>query len=508
MYKKLLQKLIKDKIRQSDEFNIEVSKSLSTNVQMINKIVGVNSDITQRDFKIAKKINASLFYVNGLVDTNGIEEKVIKPLIYFSDTNGQSVEEGMINYLFHDVITIIDVSEVSSLDEAIMALMSGETLLLIDQIDKFILFETRKFNQRSIEEPESEIVINGPREGFNEVLSTNIALIRRRLRDPNLTVQNGQIGRRSKGDFAIIYVKGITPPDLVEEMRYRLSCIDIDITLDTGVIEQYIEDNVLSPFPQLLRTERPDKVIGALTNGKVVVLLDGTPFALIAPLVFHELLKSPEDNYSRWHISSLVRILRYMAAFIAMFLPAIYIAMTSYHQEMIPTIFALSIAGTREGVPFPAFVEAFLMEITFELLREAGVRMPRAIGATIGIVGGLVIGEAAVRAGIVSPVMVIVVAVTAIASFVIPAYTGSITFRILRFLLMIAATILGLFGIVMTFIVICIHLVGLRSFNTYYTTPFAPYRFSDWLDLFIRAPLSIQTKRENGRVVDNKKKDM
>lgn len=176
------------------------------------------------------------------------------------------------------------------------------------------------------------------------------------------------------------------------------------------------------------------------------------------------------------------------------------------NESMIPAIFALSIAGTREGVPFPAFVEAFLMEITFELLREAGVRMPRAIGSTIGIVGGLLIGEAAVRAGIVSPVMVIVVAVTAIASFAIPAYTGSITFRILRFLLMIAATILGLFGIVMSFIVICIHLVGLRSFTTYYTTPFAPYRFSDWLDLFIRAPLSIQTKRENGRVVDNKKK--
>lgn len=508
MYKKLLRRLNEQKIRQSAEYSIEVSKDLSVNVQTIKNSVGESDDIIQRDFKIAKQTKASLFFVDGLVDDNGIEEKVIKPLLYFAHTNEEIDAETILNHLFNEVITYIEVTKKDSLDEAILALMSGETLLVIDHIDSFILFETRQFNQRSIEEPDSEVVIRGPRDGFNEVLHTNVVLLRRRLRDPNLTVQFGQIGRRSKADFAIIYIKGITSPELVEEMRYRLSCIDIDIVLDTGVIEQYIEDSVFSPFPQMHRTERPDKVVSALAEGKVAVVLDGTPFVLLAPIIFHELLKSLEDDYDRWLISSMIRILRYTAAFIALFLPALYIAMVSYHQGMIPTVFALSIAGTREGVPFPAFIEALLMEVTLELLREAGVRMPRAIGSTIGIVGGLVIGDAAVRAGIVSPVMVIIVAVTAIASFAIPAYNGSIALRTIRFFIMIAATILGLFGIVISFILTWIHLVGLRSFNSYYTSPFAPYKPAAWLDLIIRAPLTLLRTRPIDEGLDKQRKDI
>ncbi|ARK30183.1 spore germination protein [Halalkalibacter krulwichiae] len=509
MYRKLLKRLNANQVRQTKEFKIERSKDLKTMIQTINNIVGESDDVVQRDFKIGRHTEASLFFVDGLAFDSSIEDRIIKPLIYFAENNIEFTQNQLVDYLLQEVVTYIEVTEKETIDEAILSLMSGETLLVIDGIDKLIVFDTRQFQQRGIEEPQSEVIVRGPRDGFNEVLHTNVMLIRRRLRDPNLTVQFGQLGRRSKADFAIVYIKGITDEDLVEEVRYRLSCLDMDIIMETGVIEQYIEDNVLSPFPQVLRTERPDKTIGALSLGKVIVVLDGSPFVLMTPITFSDLMKSTEDNYDRWQISSFIRLLRYFAAFMAVFLPGLYIAMVSYHQGMIPTIFALSIAGTREGVPFPAFIEAFLMELTFELLREAGIRLPRAVGQTIGIVGGLVIGDAAVRAGIVSPVMVIVVAITAIASFSIPAYNVSITFRLLRFLVMISAAFLGLFGIVISYILINIHLVSLRSFGSYYTSPFAPYKVKEWLDLMIRAPLVLLKDRPaEPKVMDKKKKEM
>ncbi|WP_209124746.1 spore germination protein [Alkalihalobacillus sp. BA299] len=507
MYKKLLRKLNADKVRKSKEYHYELSKNIEETVTSIKNIVGESDDIVQRDFHIGKKIKATLFYIDGLADENGIETKVIKPLIYFSEEAVTELKgDDFIDYIQNEVINFIELSVETTFDGAMLPFMSGETLLVIDGIDKFILFETRRFNQRSIQEPESEIVVRGPRDGFNEVLHTNVMLLRRRIRDPNMTVQFGQLGRRSKRDFALIYIKGITNENLVEEMRYRIASIDIDDVSETGDLEQFVEDNVLSPFPQLIRTERPDKVASHLLNGKVIVVVDGTPFVLIAPFTFEEFFKSPEDNYDRWHIGTLLRVLRYIAAFIAIFLPALYIAMVSYHQGMIPTTLALSIAGTREGVPFPAFIEALLMEFTIELLREAGIRLPRAVGQTIGIVGGLVIGDAAVQAGIVSPIMVIVVALTAIASFSLPAYNISITFRMLRFGFMIAAAVFGLFGIVIAYILINIHMVGLRSFGCYYTSPFAPYNFANWLDLVIRAPISLQKNRKaEPKTLDSKR---
>ncbi|MDT8860874.1 spore germination protein [Alkalihalobacillus sp. MEB130] len=509
MYRRLLRKLNEQQVRKNDEYEIKRSKNLSKMVETVQNIIGESDDIVQRDFKVGSRLSASLFFVDGLAFDSGIEDRIIRPLIHYAKVNDEYNPEKFVTYLLEEVVTFIEAKEVETFDEAILSLMSGETLLVIDTIDKLILFETRQFNQRGIEEPQSEVIVRGPRDGFNEVLHTNVMLIRRRLRDPNLTVQFGQLGRRSKTDFAIVYVKGITNQDLVEEVRYRLSCIDLDLLSETGVIEQYIEENVMSPFPQVLRTERPDKTIHALTNGKVIVVVDGSPFVLMAPVTFADLMKSTEDNYDRWQISSFIRLLRYFAAFMAVFLPGLYIAMVSYHQGMIPTVFALSIAGTREGVPFPGFIEAFLMEVTFELLREAGIRLPRPIGQTIGIVGGLVIGDAAVRAGIVSPIMVIVVAITAIASFAIPAYNVSITFRLLRFVVMIAAAMFGLFGIVIVYILINIHLVGLRSFGSYYTSPFAPYKFGEWLDLMIRAPLILLKNRPSEpKILDKKRKEM
>src|SRR5699024_8483696 len=275
----------------------------------------------------------------------------------------------------------------------------------------------------------------------------------------------------------------------------RLRAIDMDDAPGVGYIEQWIEDSFLSPFPQLINTERPDKVSAALLQGKLAIFLDGTPLVLVLPATFGNALQSPEDYYERWTIGTLIRGLRYLAAFISVFLPALYVALVSYHPGMIPQKLAFSIAATREGVPFPPFIEALLMTITMELLREAGARLPTTIGQTIGIVGGLVIGEAAVQAGIVSPIMVIVVALNAIASFAIPSYSVAISFRILLFGFLIASAVFGLFGIILAYIMINIHLVNLKSIGVPYSTPFAPTFLRDWNDLIFRSPIPLISRR-------------
>ncbi|MDQ0337902.1 spore germination protein [Caldalkalibacillus uzonensis] len=509
MFGRLLRRLNKDNVRKRAEYDMTLSTDLKQTVASIENIVGESSDVSKRDIYIAKTISATLFFIDGLTDEDCIEEDVIKPLIQLSPSEAQKIQHSQnLKSSLQEVLTLSSVKVLDSFDQAILPFLGGESILVIDGVKRLIVLGTKAFNERAIEEPESEVVVRGPRDGFNETLRTNISLIRRRLRDPNLVIQTGQLGRRSKRDFALLYIKGIANHDLIEEVRYRVACADIDDIAESGTLEQLIEDNVLSPFPQVQQTERPDKATAALTNGQVVILVDGTPYVLMLPVTFHQLLKSPEDYYERWQIGSVIRLLRYGAAFIALFLPSLYVAMVSYHQGMIPTPLALSIAGSREGVPFPAFVEALLMEFSLELLREAGVRLPSPIGQTIGIVGGLVIGDAAVRAGIVSPIMVIVVALTAIASFSIPAYNVGITFRLLRFVLMVAAATMGLYGIIIVYILINIHLVGLRSFGSYYLSPFAPYRFLDWLDLILRAPVPLMRLRtDEPRTLDNKRQN-
>jgi spore germination protein len=275
----------------------------------------------------------------------------------------------------------------------------------------------------------------------------------------------------------------------------RIKRIDIDSVPESGYVEQLIEDNYLSPFPQVQNTERPDRVVAALMEGRVAILLDGTPFALIVPVTLSMMLQSPEDYYERWIPGTFIRMLRYLAAILALFTPSLYIAFISFHSGLIPTKLAISIIGTRSGVPFPALIEALFMEIAIEILREAGLRLPKPIGPAMGIVGGLIIGEAAVQAGIVSPVLVIVVALTAISSFSIPHYSIGITLRMLRFPAMICAATFGLYGVILFFLLMTSHLVKLKSFGVPYLSPAVPYRLSEWKDLMVRMPLMMMKRR-------------
>jgi spore germination protein KA len=303
-------------------------------------------------------------------------------------------------------------------------------------------------------------------------------------------------GKLSQTDIAIVYIENIAQQSIVDEIKKRIASIDMDSVLESGYIEEMIRDHPFTPFPLLQSTQRPDTVAGSLIEGKVAVFIDGSPFALILPITFWFGFQSAEDYYMNFIFATTLRWLRYLFAFLAMTLPALFIAITTYHQEMIPTSLSLSLAAAREVVPFPAVGEALVMEITFEALREAGTRLPRPVGQTISIVGALVIGQAAVQAGIISAPLIIIVAVTGIASFLVPNPRMSQAISLLRFPLMLFAATFGLYGIGIALIAILIHLVNLRSFGVPYMTPLAPYNFAGLADILFRAPWRMMYKRQ------------
>ena len=492
------------------EFPIELFTSVQKNIDNIKQIMNSPSDLVTRIFTIGNtKHSCAVVCIDGLIDKALINDKIIKAIqneLSMANKKIPSSGHTILLELENQVLATNELEKVETLDEVMLAILSGDTALFVEGTDHVLIIGTKGWVSRGVEEPVTEAVIRGPRDGFSENLRTNTAHLRRHLRDPNLRLDQYKIGRRSKKDYIVAYVDGIVHPDMLKEVKRRLATIDMDDAPESGYIEQWIEDSFLSPFQTILHTERPDKVASALIQGKVAIFLDGTPFVLIMPVTFSTLLQSPEDYYERWLVGTLLRILRYGAGFLAVFLPSLYVALVSFHPGMIPSKLAFSIASTREGVPFPAIIEALIMITVLEILREAGVRLPRPIGQTIGIVGGLVLGEAAVSAGLVSPVMVIVVALTAISSFASPSYSVAISFRILVYGMMMAAASFGLYGLILGYIMINIHLVNLKSFGIPYSTPFAPSFYNDWKDLILRAPIMILGKRPQYMQTQDKKR--
>jgi len=480
-----------------ENFAIKLFKNVDENIKNLKKMLDEPDDLITREFTVGQKNHkCAIVYIDGLVDNMSIQNNILKNLqINMGEQQLPDAPEEVLDIIYQEKISISDIKEGKTLDDVSNAILSGDTVFFLDQLDVVLIIDTKGGEHRQIEEPQSETLVRGPREGFIEDVGTNVALLRRYIQDPNLRFKTHQIGRRGKRKLVVSYVDGIIHPDIVKEVNRRLKTIDMDDAPESGFIEEWIEDSRLSPFPQIQNTERPDATAKALLQGKIAILLDGTPFVLIAPLTLSNALQSAEDYNERWTIGTLLRGLRYLAAFISLFLPALYIALIAFHPGLIPSKLTFSIAASREGVPFPAFVEAVTMGITMELLREAGARLPKTIGDTIGIVGGLVIGEAAVQAGIVSPIMVIIVALTAIASFSMPTYSLAIAFRMIRFAFMIAAAVLGLYGIILVYIMINIHIVNLTSIGVPYSTPFAPSFFRDWKDLVLRAPITMLTRR-------------
>lgn len=387
------------------------------------------------------------------------------------------------------------VKEITTFQEGVDAVLSGDTLILIDFCNDGLVVATKGWEMRGISQPETEAVVRGPRDGFTETLRTNTAHVRRRIRDPLLRFDPMVIGTKTRTDINIAYIEGTVKENLVEEVKHRLQGIKIDGILESGYIEEFIEDAPLSPFPTIQSTERPDKVAAALLEGRVAIFVDNTPFVLIVPTSFWEYLQASDDYYSRYWSGSFFRVVRLVAFMLSLILPSIYVMLVSFHQEMIPTALAFTIASGKEVVPFPSLFEVLLMELVFEFIKEAGLRMPKSIGSAVSIVGSLVIGQAAVQAGLVSPSIVIVVAITGIASFAIPNYAASFSIRILRFPLLIASGTLGLLGFAAVFFALAINTLSIRSFGLSYFAPLTPFVPSDQKDVIFRPPWWSMDKR-------------
>lgn len=481
--------------------SVNISKKLGCNIDRIKEKFKDSNDVVFREFKVGGPDGVKMFlcYIDGMADKTLLDAFLLTPvMVSVREVKPEFSEigKGLYDAVKNSAMSISDFKEAEKLEEVLLAIMSGEAAVFIDGYDKSIILAVRFWPARSPSEPTSETIIRGPRDGFVETIRFNTALVRRRIRDTNLKVKQIQIGRRSKTDIALMYIEGIVDNGLLIEVENRLKKIDVDGIIDSGYIEQFIQDKQFSLFPQVQATERPDVVAAGIYEGKVAILVDNSPFALIAPATLDSFLQSAEDYYTRPAISTFLRNIRVISALLSVVAPSLYIALISFNPSIIPTKLLTSIAASREGVPFPAFIEAFIMELTFEVLREAGVRLPRAIGSTIGIVGGLVIGQAAVAAGIVSPIMVIVVAVTAIASFAIPNYELAAGFRIVRFLLMMLASIYGLYGVLLGLIATLIHLVNLKSFGIPYLAPMAPFYPRDLKDTsFVILPWKYMKRR-------------
>ena len=463
--------------------DIPLSINLEENIQFISSLYQGNSDVIFRTLVVGEK-DATIIYIDGLSDIQKLDDQVLTTLL---DRNEFDETDFLLSV--KNRLPISNIKRISTLAACIDAIANGNPVLLFDGFEEALSLGLVKFEMRSIEEPQAETAIRGPREGFTESLGVNTSLIRRIIKDPALKMKTVNIGKYTKTKVVISYVEGLVDKSLIEEIENRLNRIDIDGVLESGYIEQFIEDSPYSPFPQVLYTERPDVVCANLLEGRTVLLIEGTPFSLVAPVSFFSLFQSQEDYYERFWIGTFIRILRFIFLGVSLFLPSIYVAITTFHQEMVPTDLMISIASAREGVPFPAIVEAIIMEIAFEALREAGIRLPKQVGSSVSIVGALVIGQAAVEAGIVSAPMIIVVSITGIASFMAPRYSMGLAIRLLRFPIIFLAGFLGLIGVILALILIIIHLSSLKSFGVPYLSPISNLKSHPMRDTLIRSPL-------------------
>ncbi|WP_245613672.1 spore germination protein [Alkalihalobacterium bogoriense] len=478
----------------------QLSRDIGTNIATFKAAFSDCSDLVYRKVKLDDRVGYLLF-IDGLVNTEDMQAHIIEELQHQNSYDNVTWRK-----IKQQITAVADVSENNVIDNITKDILDGNAVLLIDQYDKAIIYPVSGFETRAISEPESETAIRGPREGFIENIRVNTSLLRRKIKTTDFKIVSRKIGEQTKTSINIAYIDGLTDKKVLAELNNRLDRIKIDAVLESGYIEELIEDEPWSLFPQIQITERPDTVAANLLEGRIAILCDGTPFCMIIPATFWQQFQASEDYYERFYIAIFLRFIRLFFLGVALLLPALYVAITTYHQEMIPTNLLLSIAASREAIPFPAIVEALIMEISFEALREAGVRLPKTIGQAVSILGALVIGTAAVEAGIVSAPMVIIVSLTGIASFTIPKFSLAISIRLLRFPLMVLGAMFGMFGIVIGMILLITHLCKLRSFGVPYFEPLAPMRFSRLKDVFVRVPKWMSDTREKEFVKENQQR--
>ena len=450
------------------------------------------------DFNELKFTKGSISFIfcflETLVSKENFEEYLLVPL--FEHGSNVSSED----------LQSLNGKENSEYSELIEGILDGGYVLFLCERNESWLFKFPRRHQRAIQEPQNENVVRGPHDGFNENLEANISLLRLRIKHSDFTVKYHVLGEKTRTKLAVVFMRGIADEQVVTEVERRISYISTDMVLSPGYIEEFIEDDPFSLFPQIVNTERPDRTIANLMEGRIALIGDGSPTALILPITFFAFYQSSDDYNSRWIPATFIRLLRYVSFIIAITLPALYIAINAFHLEIIPHELILSLKGSVEGIPYPPLMEAFFMEITIELIREAGIRLPKPVGQTIGIVGGLVIGDAVVSAGLISNIMIVVVAVTAISAFVVPSNEMSTTVRLIRFPLMVAASFMGFVGLIFGLIIIFIKLCKLESFGVPYFSPLAPLHVKDLKDTFFRLPLWKMNERPKNALASNTKR--
>lgn len=475
--------------------------SLDDNDRYLMERLGKNMDFQSRNVSLAGK-RGKLYFILSLTDQTRLVRNVILPLQLWQKGEGATPE---LENESHGVSTILDLIEkrmmeatdakrVHDLSSAIGEMFQGRALLLLDGEVSGFLIALRKVEARGIESPEAEHSVVGPRESFVEKMETNLGLIRQTLRDPHLVIESVHLDWRGRNELAVIYLSDLANPELVAEVKRRLTSIVTDAVRGQMFLQELLSDNVFSPFPQMRPSERPDVTCAYLLEGSVAILIPGSSHALLAPVTMFQLMDTVDDYYSPWQYATLIRFLRILSLLFSLAVPGLYLSLVAYNPELIPTRLVISMDTARIKVALPIFVEILVMEIMIEILREAGIKLPKPIGQSVSIVGGLVIGEAAVNANLVSPVTVVIVALTAISSFTAPVYLLGITYRILRFFLLLLSSVLGLYGFLLGLFVIHAHLCRLTSFGVPYLAPLSPLRFGDWKDTLVRFPFSKLTR--------------
>lgn len=472
--------------QQQNQQQLTTPLVISSVLNQLKQVLTDRADAAYHLFKAGPDISCALVYLKDFIDSQTIEKQVLSVMLGMDTSMKQAT---FIQKLIIDKqLPILQQSLNTSLDALIQEIMTGSILVVIDGAPSVLCIQAIQAASRSINEAPNESVVRGPREAFIEDLNTNLTLVKRKIHSPQLKIEQMTIGAVSNTTVALIFLEGICDPQLVKEIKRRLSDIDLDAIEGSSYLEEFIEDNPYSPFPQVQYTERPDVISASLMEGRIGIIVDGTPISLVVPVDIFMLMQAAEDYYQRYVPATWIRMIRYLFAAVSLLLPSVYVAISTFHPDMIPENLLITIASSREVVPFPALVEALMMELIFEGLREATIRIPKSVGQSVSVIGALIIGTAAVEAGIVSAAMVIIVSMTGIASFIIPHFDLALALRLLRFPIMLLAGVFGMFGIACGVILIYVHLVNLRSFGYPYLQPLAPFVPTELKDTIVRLP--------------------
>ncbi|WP_084591205.1 spore germination protein [Ureibacillus sinduriensis] len=434
----------------------------------------------------------TIVFIENLIKNEVLDKQILPYLQNAIDPTPSSI---------HRFLALPHVNQTNQMDNGIESMLTGAVMIHIEGYSEIILAAIPAVEARSLTTPENESQVIGSQVGFNESISTNISLIRRFIKNPNLGNERYKVGKQTKTNVALLYIDGITSEQNVNTVRQRIQALDIEDLIDSAVLSELIDDSSLSIFPQILLTERPDRFCDGLLSGKVGVLVDGSSMGILTPHTFIEFFHSREDKNLRWQVATFVRLLRFIAIFISIFFTPLYVAALTFHYEVIPQPLLVPLSESRAIVPFPPILEALFLELIIELLREAGSRLPTKVGQTIGIVGGIVLGTAAVQAGITSNILIIIIALCALSSFTTPNYLMGNVIRIIRFPIIVLAGFWGFYGIMLAFCFLLIHLLRQTSLGAPYMSPFYPPRIKNWGDSIIRLPIPFAIRKSpNARV--------